>query len=414
MNCEIVAIGSELLTPFRQDTNSLFLTEHLNRLGVRVTFKTIVGDSRADLVEVIRAALARTNIVILMGGLGPTEDDLTREAAAEALGIELHRDETLLEELRARFAARGLKMTENNNKQADVLAGAQILKNAKGSAPGQYVQIPIQGAMRVVILLPGPPHELKAMFEEQVLDRLLSFVPRRAIATRVLKVAMVGESALDARIAGIYRQYANVQTTILAHGGEVQIHLQTEADEPEQAQEIVNELAGKIEDELDDRVFSAQGESLEEIVNYYLQMRGASLAVSESCTGGLLAQRITSVSGASRSFLGGVVAYSNDLKIQLSGVAPLLIAEHGAVSREVAVAMAEGIRERCRATLGVGITGIAGPGGGTETKPVGLVYVAISGLGETQVVERRFPGDRERIRWWASQQALDMIRKKLM
>ena len=414
MTCEIVAIGSELLTPFRQDTNSLYLTEHLNRLGVPVTLKTIVGDNRAHLVEVIRAALSRTNIVILMGGLGPTEDDLTREAAAEALGIELHREEKLLEDLRARFAARGVKMTENNAKQADVLAGAQILKNAKGSAPGQYVQVHIKGEMRVLMLLPGPPHELKAMFEAECLDRLISFVPRRAIAKRVLKVAMVGESALDAKIAGIYTQYPNVQTTILAHGGEVQIHLQTEAKEMEEAQQIVNELAGKIEDELDDRVFSAQGESLEEIVNYYLQMRGASVAVAESCTGGLLAQRITSVSGASRCFVGGVVAYSNDLKTQLCGVAPLLIAEHGAVSREVAVAMAEGIRERCRATVGVGVTGIAGPGGATESKPVGLTYVAVSGLGETQVSERKFPGDRERIRWWASQQALDMIRKKLM
>ncbi len=414
MNCEIVAIGSELLTPFRQDTNSLYLTEHLNRLGVTVTFKTIVGDSQADLVDVIRIALRRANIVILMGGLGPTEDDLTREATAESLGIELHRDEKLLEELRARFAARGFKMTENNAKQADTLAGAQILKNPKGSAPGQYVQIHVKEGMRVVILLPGPPHELTAMFDEQCVDRLLSFVPHRSIAKRVLKVAMVGESALDARIAGIYRPYSKVQTTLLAHGGEVQIHLQTEADDLEDAQKVVDELAGKIEDELDDRVFSAQGESLEEIVNYYLQMRGASLAVAESCTGGLLAQRITNVSGASRSFVGGVVAYSNDLKTELVGVAPLLIVEHGAVSRQVAVAMAEGIRERCRATLGVGITGVAGPGGATETKPVGLVYVAVSGNGDTQVAERRFPGDRERIRWWASQLALDMIRLKLM
>src|SRR5579872_1722003 len=264
MNCEIVAIGSELLTPYRQDTNSLYLTERLNQLGVTVDFKCIVGDSKAHLVDAIRIALRRADIVILMGGLGPTEDDLTREAVAEALGIELSRDDDALTELKARFASRGYAMPENNFKQADLLAGAEFLKNSKGSAPGQFLKASLKGEPRLVILLPGPPYEMKAMFEEQCFERLREVLPPSFIAKRVLKVAMVGESTVDAKIAPIYSRYESVQTTLLAHGGEVQIHLQTSGSDLDQAQRVVDELAGKIEDELDDRVFSAQGESLEE------------------------------------------------------------------------------------------------------------------------------------------------------
>jgi competence/damage-inducible protein CinA-like protein len=414
VNAEIIAIGSELLTPFRQDTNSLYLTEKLNQLGVEVVLKTIVGDSRSRLVSVAQHALFRSDIVIFMGGLGPTEDDLTREAVAEALGAELHRNEEILEQLKERFAARGYKMTPNNFQQADVIAGAIVLPNPNGTAPGQWITGQYEGRDRLIILLPGPPFELRAMFDEQCFERLRAKLPPAYIATRVLKVAMLGESLVDSRVAPIYKRYADVQTTILAGAGDVQFNLFTRADSMEAAQQRVDDLAGEIEDELGDALYASKGESLEQIVGYYLQMRDSTLAVAESCTGGLLADRITSISGSSRYFLGGAVVYSNELKTAFADVPKSLLDKHGAVSREVASALAEGIRRRCKATFGVGITGVAGPSGGSEQKPVGLVYHALASERETQVEERKFPGDRKRVRWFASQMALDMVRRKLM
>ncbi|MGC2196483.1 MAG: competence/damage-inducible protein A [Terriglobales bacterium] len=414
MNAEIIAIGSELLTPFRQDTNSLYLTEKLNQLGVEVVVKTVVGDSRERLVSVAQHALFRSDLVIFMGGLGPTEDDLTREAVAEALGLELHRDPEILRKLGERFAARGYQMTPNNAQQADVITGATVLPNPNGSAPGQWISGKYEGRDRLIILLPGPPFELRAMFDEQCVERLRAKLPPAYIATRVLKVAMLGESLVDSRVAPIYKRYTDVQTTILAGAGDVQFNLFTRADSMEAAQQRVDELAGEIEDELEDALYASKGESLEQIVGYFLQMRGATLAVAESCTGGLLAERITSISGSSRYFLGGALVYSNELKTDFAGVPASLIKKHGAVSREVAAAMAEGIRKRCKATFGVGITGVAGPTGGTEEKPVGRVYNALASADGTQVEERNFPGDRKRVRWFASQLALDMVRRKLM
>jgi len=413
VKAEIIAIGSELLTPYRQDTNSLFLTERLNQLGAEVRFKTVVGDSRADLIAVARAAMARADIVIFMGGLGPTEDDLTRECVAEALGIELYRDPEVITALYKRFAERRISMPENNARQADVLEGALLLRNANGTAPAQWLATSYQDAKRYVMLLPGPPHELKPLFDAECFPRLQELLPPQYIAKRELKVAM-GESACDARIAPIYTQFQEVQTTILAHGGETQVHLQSRAASEEQAERLIKEVSDRIEDELGDAVFSTGGESLEQIVGYYLQMRGATLAVAESCTGGLLAARITSVSGSSRYFLGGAVVYSNDLKKQMAGVPKNLIAEHGAVSSEVAIALAQGIRSRTDASFGIGVTGIAGPTGGTAEKPVGLVFIAIADEKNAEAVERRFPGDRDRIRLWASFTALDLLRRKLM
>ncbi len=414
MNAEIIAIGSELLTPFRQDTNSLYLTRRLNELGVEVIWKSVVGDNREHLTEAVRLALARADIVIAMGGLGPTEDDLTRECVADALGVELRRDNDLVTALYTWFASRRVKMSENNKRQAHIVAGAVPLRNDKGTAPGQYWQGVHDGASRIVILLPGPPFELEAMYEAQVHERLAGAVPKLHIATRELKIAMVGESAADTRAAAIYKKYTDVQTTILAGAGEVQFHLRARAESQEEAEERVEELADALEEEFADEIFSSGSETLEQIVGYYLQMRGATLAVAESCSGGLLSQRITSVSGSSRYFLGGAIVYSNDLKTAMADVPPLMIAEHGAVSKQVAAALAEGIRKRCKATLGVGITGVAGPTGGTEDKPVGLVYIALSDGKKTEVVEKKFPGDRDRIRRFASQQALEMIRRKLI
>jgi nicotinamide-nucleotide amidase len=414
VNAEIIAIGSELLTPFRQDTNSLYLTEKLNQLGVEVIFKTVVGDDKGQLMSAASLAVSRADIVIFMGGLGPTEDDLTREAVAEALGLELHRDPALVDRLEKWFAKRGSKMSANNNRQADVLAGATVLPNANGTAPGQWLSGKYDGDEKVIMLLPGPPHEIKPLFDEQCMDRLRAKVPTLFIATRELRVAMMGESACDARIAPIYKNHADVQTTILAGAGEIQLHLRSRAASLEAAQAAVEKLAGELEEELGDFIFSRNGEPLEQIVSYFLQMRNFKLAVAESCTGGLLAERITSISGSSRHFMGGVVVYSNTLKTEFAGVPAEMIEEHGAVSKEVAAALAEGIRERCGADVGVGVTGVAGPTGGTEQKPVGLVFHAVAAGGETEIVERKFPGDRKRIRWFASQQALDMVRRKLM
>ena len=414
MKAEIIAVGSELLTPFRQDTNSLFITERLNQLGVDVGFKTIVGDNLDDLTQTAKQAITRSDVIVFMGGLGPTEDDLTREAVAAALDVELQRDQQILTKLEERFAARKFVMTPNNAKQADVIAGATILPNANGTAPGQWITGKYDGLDRYILLLPGPPHELKAMFDEQCMERLRAKLPRIYIATRELKITGIGESHADAHVAPIYKRYTDVETTILAGAGEIQLHLKTRSHSLEAAQERVDELAEKIEQELGDLVFSDNGESMEQIVGYFLQMRGATLAAAESCTAGLIAQRITSVSGSSRYFLGGAVVYSNELKTDFAGVPAEMIQKHGAVSREVAAALAEGIRKRCGATFGLGVTGVAGPTGGTPEKPVGLVYHGLASENGTEVVERNFPGDRKRIRWFASQQALDMVRRKLM
>ena len=413
MNAEIVAIGSELLTPFRQDTNSLYLTARLNELGVDVIFKTIAGDNLQQLTSAAEIALARADIVIFMGGLGPTEDDLTREAVARALGLELRRDPEILRNLKERFAARKFKMTPNNAKQADVLAGAIVLPNAVGTAPGQWIAGKYDGREKIIVLLPGPPHELKKLFAEECQERLRAKLPPSFLATRELKIAMMGESQCDALAAPVYQRYPDVQTTILAGPGEIQLHFKARAESQARAQARADEVAGAVEDVLGDHVFSSHGESLEQIVGLYLQMRSATLATAESCTGGLLGERITSVSGSSRYFLGGALVYSNELKTEFAGVPQELIVEHGAVSKEVAAAMAQGIRKRCGATLGVAITGIAGPTGGTPEKPVGLVYHALADEDDTKVVERTFFGDRKRIRWFASQLALDMVRRKL-
>lgn len=414
MNAEIIAVGSELLTSFRVDTNSLYLTEQLNLLGVEVVCKGIVGDNRKRLVAAVEHGLFRSDILIFSGGLGPTEDDLTREAVAEAIGVSLRRDPEIVRALEERFASRGWKMSANNAKQADVIEGATVLPNVNGTAPGQWLSGQFDGREHILVLLPGPPHELKALFENEVRERLRAKVPPAALAVRTLRVAMLGESQVDARVAPIYKRYEDVETTILAGAGEIELHFRMRAPTLDAGQRRVDEIAGLVEDELDDAVYSRNGESLEQIVGYWLQMRGATLAAAESCTGGLLAERITSVSGSSRYFLGGAVVYSNRLKTELAGVPAEMIDRHGAVSREVAAALAEGIRYRCESTLGVGITGVAGPSGGTPEKPVGLVFHAVAGDSGTEVVQRNFPGDRKHIRRFASTMALDMVRKKLM
>jgi nicotinamide-nucleotide amidase len=422
MKSEIIAVGSEMLTPFRQDTNSLYLTEKFNELGVTVAFKTIVGDRKKDLVNAIGAALTRADIVVLMGGLGPTEDDLTREAVAETLSLTLHRNASQVAALAARAATWRIPMPENNLKQADLLEGATLLPNPNGSAPGQWLDITWQSYRKLLMLVPGPPHECRALFDAECIPRLREILPARHIAKRTLRAAMIPESQADKLLAPIYTEYKDVETTILAHAGDIQLTLLCAKSNAAVAQARIDELAGRLEAALEDWLYSSSdessassgsSESLEQIVLYYLGLRQATLAVAESCTGGLIAQRITSVPGSSRSFLGGAIVYSNGLKTSFAGVPSELIAEYGAVSREVAEALADGIRRHTGATLGLGVTGIAGPTGGTEAKPVGLVYIAISDAQKTNSIEKNFRGDRDRVRQWTAQQALDLIRRKL-
>jgi nicotinamide-nucleotide amidase len=418
MIAEIIAVGSEMLTPFRQDTNSLFLTAALNDLGVEVAFKTIVGDNFDHLTNTARIALDRADIVLFSGGLGPTEDDLTREAVAAALGIGLERHPDILNALHQRFAARQIPMAPNNAKQADILTGATPLANNNGSAPGQYVDTTHNDSRRIVILLPGPPKELKPLFESQCKPLLAATLPPRHLAKRMLRMALIPESQVDARTAPIYRQYPDIQTTILAHSGEIQLHFLCAKPTLAEAQARVDELTAAVEAEMGDAIYSSNGDSLEEVVFQHLKMCHLTLAVAESCTGGLLAQRLTSVPNSSCTFLGGAVVYTAELKTIFADVPQQTIEAKGSVSEEVAIALAEGIRHRTNASIGISITGLAGPAGGDpgpdESKPIGRVYISIADDKQTRVKQLDIPGDRERVRFWASQHALELIRQGLL
>lgn len=409
MDAEIIAVGSELLTPHRHDTNSLCLTDKLNSLGIEVRFKTVVGDDAERLGVAFRAALERSNLVILMGGLGPTEDDINRQVVAEVLGRELQEVPEIIERIAARYARTGRKMPANNARQALVPEGSEWLPNKKGTAPGIW----IEHEKKIIVMLPGPPGELEAMFDDQCMPRLKSLVSGEQIRTRVIKVAGLPESEVDERIAPIYKPYANPSTTILSTGGAIEVHLRAHAPTREQADALLNELTEKIEPALGDHVFSTKGETLEEVVGMYLVMKQKTLATAESCTGGLLSERITRVPGSSEYFLGGTVCYSNEMKTRFAGVSPRLLEAYGAVSRPVAQALAEGIRQRTHASIGIGITGVAGPGGGTDEKPVGMVFIAVADERGTEIREFRFPGDRERIRLLSSQFALEMLRRRI-
>ena len=311
MIAEIIAAGSEMLTPFRQDTNSLYLTARLNELGVSVAFKTIVGDNLEDLTGAARVALERADIVIFSGGLGPTEDDRTREAAAAALGVGLRRNAEILTAMYKRFAARRMAMPENNARQADAIEGAEVMPNANGSAPGQYIDTVVGRHRKIVILLPGPPKELEPMYEAECRPRLAATLPERHMARRMLRMALLPESKVDARTAPIYKKFKDVETTILAGAAEIQLHFVCAKPTEAEAQARVDELAEKIEQEMGEAIFSSHGESLEEVVLLMLGLRHMTLAAAESCTGGLLAQRFTAVPGSSRYFLGGAVVYAD-------------------------------------------------------------------------------------------------------
>jgi competence/damage-inducible protein CinA-like protein len=406
MKAEIIAVGSELLTPDRMDTNSLFLTEELNKLGIEVVRKTIVGDDRDLLSEAFRDALNRVPLIVSSGGLGPTEDDLTRETVADLLGRKLKRDDAILDAIRARFRSFGREMPDTNIRQAMVPEGAEPLNNPRGTAPGLW----LEDGDRMIALLPGPPRELEPMFREEVLPRVSRRISGVRMFHRELRITGLGESMVDARIQPIYKRYADVNTTVLAAPGEVQVHLRMWTEDAAHVQKTFAEIEQGFEIALTDRIFSRDGSPLHDVVARLLTVNNATIAAAESCTGGLLAERLTSIAGSSTYFLGGSVCYSNEMKTAWADVPKELIDAKGAVSPEVAVALAEGIRRRVGSTLGVGITGIAGPGGGSEEKPVGTVHIALASPSETKARALRFPGDREMVRMQASQAALDLVR----
>ncbi|PYS85891.1 MAG: competence/damage-inducible protein A [Acidobacteria bacterium] len=410
LSAEIIAIGSELLTPERSDTNSLWLTQKLNDIGIEVKLKTIVGDDEARLEETIRDAVKRSDIVITTGGLGPTEDDLTRQVSARALNKTLEYHNDLEVHLRARFRAWGREMPEINKRQAYIIEGADILPNPNGSAVGMYLSV--DG--KHIAIFPGPPREMQPMFENHVFDRLKVAAGDVIVKRRVLKISGMGESAVDEAIAPIYVTYPDVQTSILFNKSEVEAHLWLRSEDSIQADATLEEIAQKIVGKLGTAVFSIQGESMEEVVGRLLKKRGETLSVAESCTGGLIGSRLTDVPGSSAYFIEGVVSYSNTAKMRTLNVPEATLQEFGAVSAETAAAMAEGMRDAAKTDHSISVTGIAGPDGGSDEKPVGTVFVGYANGGRSKTMKIVLPGDRYLIRWRASQAALDYLRRQLL
>ncbi|MBV8570836.1 MAG: competence/damage-inducible protein A [Acidobacteriaceae bacterium] len=409
-NAEIIAIGSELLTAQRVDTNSLTVTEHLNLLGVEVVRKQVIGDDHERLTEAIRCAVGRSDIVILIGGLGPTEDDVTREAAAAALGrklvLSLEQESVLI----SRFRQINRPMAKNNIRQAYLIEEAEAMPNPFGTAPGQFLSTD-RGAL---VLLPGPPRELKPMVENELVPRLRPVLPPYVIRVRTFRITGIGESDLDTLIAPVYTKFANPVTTILSSPGDLLVHLRAQANSIAEADALLREAGNPIAELLGDRIYSEDpDEGLEMVVGRLLRKQRATVATAESCTGGLLAGRLTDHGGSSDFFIAGYVTYTNKQKTEILGVPRDLIEKHSAVSEPVAVAMAEGARQRANSTYALSVTGYAGPDGGTDFNPVGTVYLAIAGPAGTRCVRTRFGVDRYRVRALATQSALDLLRKTL-
>jgi competence/damage-inducible protein CinA-like protein len=407
MNAEIIAVGSELLASDRLDTNSLFLTSGLNQLGIRVIHKAVVGDSPDEMRSSFQHALDRADVIVSSGGLGPTDDDRTRDTVAELLGRKLHRNDEIVRHIQERFRRFGRAMPDINIRQAMVPEGATVLPNPRGTAPGLW----LEANGRVVVMLPGVPNELRAMFEEEVKPRLARIAPAERLYTRDLRITGLSESDVETRVSPLYAQYPDTETTILSAPSGIQLHPRMWSDDAAHAEKILNEIAERMAMALGENLYSMRGETLEEVVARVLTENRATVAVAESCTGGMIAEHLTNVPGSSVYFLGGVVCYSNELKTSLVGVPAEIIEAKGAVSSEAALALADGIRRRTGATLGVGVTGIAGPGGGTPEKPVGLVHIGIADERGPRERAMRFPGDRDRIRTYATYAALDSIRR---
>jgi len=407
MKAEIIAIGSELLTPYRLDTNSLFLTDELNQLGIRVVYKNVVGDSLDDMRTCFGIAVLRADLIVASGGLGPTDDDRTRDAVAEVLSRKLQLNEEVLHKIKERFRRYNRSMPEINARQAMVPQGAAILPNSRGTAPGLW----LEHDGHIVVLLPGVPIELQSIFETEVKPRLARLNHDERLFTRDLRITGLPESEVEQRVRPLYELYPDTETTILAAPTGIQLHPRIWSRDTAKAEKLLDEIVDRMALALGENLFSTHGETLEEVVARVLMENHATIAVAESCTGGMLAERLTNVAGSSNYFLGGVVCYSNELKTAFVDVPAAIIESKGAVSSEVALALASGIRRRTGATIGVGITGIAGPTGGTPEKPVGLVHIAIADERGSREHAIRFPGDRERIRLYATQSALDMVRR---
>jgi nicotinamide-nucleotide amidase len=410
LSAEIIAVGSELLMPNFVDTNSMYLTDQLNKIGITVVMKAIVGDDENYLEQALRGSLERTPIIITIGGLGPTEDDVTKKVVARVLRRQLILDDAILKGIEERFKTRGMEMPKNNARQALVLTGSEVLENKHGTAPGLWISTD----RNQVMLLPGPPSELQPMFEETCIPRLRKLAGDQALARRIYRTTGLPESSLDARISVIYQRYRHVQTTVLAKPGQVDVRLTAVGKTTHEAERAVQELAVEIERELVEYIFANEERTLEEVVGRLLVEKQATIAVAESCTGGMLAERLTSMDGSSRYFMSGIVTYSNESKIALAGIPPLLLEMQGAVSEEVARGLAEAVREKIGTTIGVGITGIAGPAGGSPEKPVGTVHIAVAAPSGTRHQVYLFPGSRDRVRWQATQAALNMTRRALM
>jgi nicotinamide-nucleotide amidase len=409
----IIAVGSELLTPQKTDTNSLYITEVLNDAGIAVAFKSIVGDSRDELAAHVAYALSRHEILILCGGLGPTDDDLTREVVAAHLRLPLEEDPAILEAMEKRFASRGWKMPAINRRQAQVPRGAQVLANPHGTAPGLW----IENAGHVIALVPGPPREMKPMMNGDVRRLLGAVAGDVKLRRRVIRVSGKGESMVDELAAPIYSKWLDqaprIETTILAGLGQVELHLVTQSNDAAAADVALNDAVAQLATALGPDLVSTDGAVLEAVVGDLLRRRGWWVAFAESCTGGLATSRMTDIPGSSEYVERSIVAYSNRAKIELLDVPETLINEHGAVSEPVAVAMASGIRRRAGVNIGIGITGIAGPGGGSEQKPVGTVCIAVDG-GDATVRPFRFPGGREMVKAMSANWAIDMLRRYLI
>ncbi|MEQ1896553.1 MAG: competence/damage-inducible protein A [Vicinamibacterales bacterium] len=407
----ILAVGSEMLTPLRTDTNSLTITDALNATGVEVIWKAVVGDDRDVLATVLARALEDAALVVLSGGLGPTDDDVTRDVVSAVLGLELREDAAIVEAIAARFAARGWPMPANNRRQAHVPDGAVVLPNSLGTAPGLW----IEHGDRALLLLPGPPRELAPLLEEALHTHVRPRTGGRRVVRRVVRMTGRGESLIDELLQPCYREWAGrevpVRATILAAMGQLELHLSATHTDAAQAASAVAVAAAEACACVGRDAFTDHGESLEAVVGRLLVDRGWRVAVAESCTGGLLASRLTAEPGASRYFDQGVVTYSNAAKVQWLGVPETLITEHGAVSDPVARAMAAGIRERAGADVGIGVTGIAGPDGGSAGKPVGTVVIAVALRDSVTSRTLQLMGDREQIRFQSAQAALDLVRR---
>jgi nicotinamide-nucleotide amidase len=410
MRAAVVAVGSELLSTDRLDTNSLRLAALLERHGVPLILKVVVGDDVAGIAEALADALRSARLVLVSGGLGPTADDVTREACARALGRTLAEDPEVWAAIERRFAAFGRAPSENNRRQALVVGGATVLPNPRGTAPGQR----IDDGGRTIFLLPGVPFELDELAAAHLEPWLAERSGGRGRERRTLRTAMRPESDVDRALEPLYAEFGREAVTVLASPGEVRVRLWASGGAGERAARL-DAMAARARALLGEAVFGEGDElTLEQVVGELLARAGVSLATAESCTGGLLAERLTRVPGASRYFPGGVVTYSNEQKVGLLDVPPGALAEHGAVSEPVVRAMAEGARRRFGAGYGAAITGIAGPEGGSAEKPVGTVHVAVAGPDGTVHRGLRLPGDRERIRWQASQAALELLRRRLL